>query len=177
MSLFGDITNIILGVSGILSQLDALVLDSRTLSENVRSEVRKIKAFKFDPKWKNRVINVPKAIDQTRDLVAEISSSVSDGLHAFKSNVQAIRGAVAAIGELKPEKGGGGVLKVLQDITDIKNFVGEVDALIKSLASFVDVLRKVTDELSSAETLFLQQGNSRKVVSEKSTIRIGNLHS
>lgn len=180
MSFIDDLTNIILGASSLGQRFEDAVTDGEVLVENIRAEARKIKQFKADPKWKTRVINVPAAIKQTHDLVTDLSGTISDAFHAFISNVRAIR----RIDRLPPpERGGGGgaTLKILHILEEINNFVGEVDALFKSLNALVDSMRKIQDELEGFDTLFLQQGNSRRFIhsadgTEVLKVRVGALH-
>jgi hypothetical protein len=179
MSFIGDITNIVLGVSGLLQQIDDMLVDASQLVENSRLEVRRLKEFKFDPKFRTRVINAPRAIEQSRDFVADIADQATEAFRSLVSNLKAIKFSAGHLGA--PEKGGSGVLKILEDITKIKLFIGEIDAFFKALESFVDAIRQIHEELATLETIFLPQGNLRKVerLADGGTIkiRLGSLHS
>lgn len=176
MSFIDDITNFVLGVSGILDQVDNAIIDGEALVENVRAEARKIKDFQLDPKWNTRVINAPAAVTQTHDLVTNLSSQIADAFHAFISNLKGIKRSRLGT---SPE-GHGGTAHVLAILTTVKNVINEIDQLFKSLNSFVDALRQIQDELQSFDTLFLQQGNLRKNLhitdGTDIKIRLGGLH-
>jgi len=180
MSLIGDITNLVLGVSGLLQLADETVTNGRQLSENIRLEYGHLKSLKFDPKFKNRVINAPKAIEQTRSFVQNLVGEVSDAFHSLISNLRAITGIAHEVGGLGTEKSGQGVIHILNDITKLKNFIGEINQFFQSLNSFVESLRKIRDELETLDTLFLQQGNSRALLrlqnGDAIKIRLGSLH-
>jgi hypothetical protein len=178
VSLIDDIGNFFLGVTRIESDIETLITDLEALYENIRAEVRKIKQFKSAPHWKNRVINAPAAIDQTRDLITDINDEVQG---AFKSLVSNLRALKSGFQPPSPEGKGGGVLKILGILDKIRSFVTEIDQGVKALSGFVDALRRIQDELETFDSIFLQQGNTRKVerltTGEKVTIRVGSLHS
>jgi nucleoid DNA-binding protein len=181
MSLIDDIGNIFLHVSEIIDAVESTITDSRVLAENVRAEVRKIKQFKINPKWKNRVINAPKAVQQTHDFISDIAGQLSDAFHTFAQDVTALKNLRGQIKTGGGEGGGGGVVALLDTLREMKDYVLVVDELFKQLNEFVDALRRIQDELEGFDTLFLQQGNTRKVetltTGEKIVIRVGNLHS
>lgn len=158
MSFLDDITNVILGAAGILDQVDSTIADGTILVENVRQEARRIRKFRFDPKWKTRVINAPRAVESTRDLVADVGDTISTAFHAFITNVRAISRTAKGT-ERDPSGHGEGVGKILGILNEIKLVINEIDLLFKDLNNFLDVLRRVTDELESFDTLFLPQGN------------------
>jgi ABC-type transporter Mla subunit MlaD len=174
VSLIGDIFDLITNLSGVLDQIDSVIHNGSALVFNVKTEIDKIKAFKFDPKWKTRVINAPAAITQTKKLVVDLNEQIHTALNNLFSNLRAI---AAARTRHKIEGGGHGVEGILSLVTDVRNFVNEVDIGIKSLDSFVDALRQITEELSGLESIFLQQGNSRMRARDATpVIRIGALH-
>ncbi len=176
MSFLDDIFQFLTGLSGIFDRIVTLVTDIEELVVNIRREVRQIKQFKYDPKWKNRVINVPAAISHTQDLATSLVDEVTNALHSLVSNLKAV------VQEHRlPGEGGGGVGTVLNYITKLNNFVNEVDQAVKALDSFVDAIRSVREELETLDSIFLGQGNSRRWEHlEDGTpirLRIGNLHS
>lgn len=181
MSFIADITNLVLGVSGILNLVEETITDGFQLSENIRSEVNHFKNLKFNPAFKNRVINAPRAVESTRDFIHQMIEQVSTSFHALISNLRAIHFAEEA-GTIAGGAGGrgGGVLKILEDINKIKDVIGEIRAFFQSMNSFVDAVRQVRDELETLETIFLPQGNLRRVErledGTKIKIRLGNLH-
>jgi methyl-accepting chemotaxis protein len=172
MSFLGDIFNLFTNVSGIIDDVDALIHDLAVLVFNIKKEIDKLKAFKFEPKWKTRVINVPAAIDKTRELVTSVADEIHTAFQTLHGNLQSI---ITARQRHKAEGGDTGVAGILSLMTEIRNFVRETDNAIKSLDSFVNAIREITDELEGLDTLFLQQGNPRQRVTLSATIRTGAL--
>jgi hypothetical protein len=177
VSLIDDITNFALGVGGILEQVDGIIADSELLIEHVRKEVHDLQAFKVDPKWKNRVINAPKAIAQTKDLVHRVPEALRVAFVSFKTNLKAITqpvlGGQGRGGVIPGEPAGGRAIFNL--LNRVKLLLNEFDEFIKALDGLVEAIRSVTEELEKAETLFLQQKNPRKRDSGF-MLRIGSLH-
>jgi len=177
MSLIDDIGSFFLGVTRIESDIESLITDVEGLYENIRAEARKIRKFKTDPKWKNRVINVPAAIDQTRSFVGYINDEIQGAFKSLVSNLRALKSQFRPPDPGGGGSGGGAVFKILGVLEKIRSFVNEIDEGVKALSGFVDALRRIQDELETFDTLFLQQGNTRKVVrDQKATIRVGGLH-
>lgn len=158
MSLIDDIANIILGSTRIFESIENLITDAASLVENVRSEVHHIENFKFDPKWKNRVINVPDAVEKTRDLITDIVGEVRDAFVSLVSNLRAIRHQFQSG---IPGERGGGVTHVLDILNHIREAITEIDQTFRALGSFVDALRRAREEFEGLDSLFLQQGNTR----------------
>jgi len=176
VSFLGDIFNIVTGLSGIFDKIDALEQDGAQLVSQIKGEVEAIKRFKHDPKWKTRVINVPKAYDKTKEFVVSVVDELHDALASLISNIKAIKGSGAPISDPRAG-GGGGVGTVLGDITKVALFVQECDNAIKALSGFVDALRKIREELETFDDLFLGQTNKRKRVADaKPFLRLGKLH-
>jgi len=183
MSLIADITNLILGVGGVLRLAEDTVTEGRQVLENTRLEIRRLKEFKFDPKWRTRVINVPAAIDKTHGFVLDMSQQIESALHVLISNLRAIHFA-EEVGTISGGIGGTGqghgVLKVLEDINKIKDVISLVKDFLFNLGKFVDAIRQIREELETLDTIFLPQGNRRRYIhatdGEVLKIRIGNLH-
>lgn len=183
MSFIGDLTNLILGVSGVLKDVEDTITEGRQLVENIRNEVTHLKKFKIDPKWKNRVINVPTAVEKTHDFVLSIAERVQNDLHSLITNLRAIHfvGEVEhASGQLGGTGQGSGVLKILEDINKIRSVILEIKSFFLAANNFVTDLREIREELETFDTLFLGQGNLRKSVrldgGGSIRVRLGKLH-
>ena len=177
MSFIDDIGNFFLGVTRIVQDIENLISDVEQLFENTRLELHRIKQLEVNPKWKTRVINVPAAFDQTKGFLEGIVDEVVSAFHSLVSNLRAIRREI----HIEPEPGGQKTLAIIHILEKIRDFVTETDAGIRALESFVDAIRQSREELESFETVFLQQGNLRRVErledGTKIKIRLGSLHS
>jgi hypothetical protein len=176
VSFIDDIFNFFTNLSGVLDRIDTTVQDGEVLVANVAREIRLIKQFKFEPKWKTRVVLVPDAVNKTRSLIVDTSQTIHDSLHSLMSNLKAVRAASKGIVR-DPSGSKQGVGAVLGIITEINNFVNEIDQGIKALNDFVVALQNITEAFRGLDTLFLQQGNSRLLLKDSTPrIRVGALH-
>jgi hypothetical protein len=176
VSFFDEITNFVTNLSAIFERIDQLESDLHALTNNILAEINRIKKFKQNPKWNTRVINVPRAFDQTKTFVQDIAQEIHDAFFSLFSNLKALRQTRTG-GLVKGEKGSAGVTSVLGLITELNNFVSEVDQSVLALSDFVDALAKIREEIESFDTLFLPQGNSRVQLHDASPrIRVGSLH-
>jgi hypothetical protein len=179
MSIIGDIFSFLLGIDEIFNSVESLLHDLNILVFNIKTEVDKIRRFRHDPHWKSRVINVPDAIKKTKDLIVDVAHEIHEAFVSLQTN---IKGIIAEYKATRHGTGGGhgeaGVAAIVTLLTAIKNFVVEVDNSIKAMNSFVDALRKITEELEGLDSLFLQQGNPRTLVAQEKRpyIRVGKLH-
>lgn len=182
MSFIDDIFNIVTNITGVLTDLDDAITEGFSLSENIRAEARHLREIEINPKWKTRVINVPAAFDQTKTFVTDMTSQISDAFHSLISNLRSLRGFVHGVGHIPPDPRGGGqgVIRILEDITSIRNAINEVKLFFVNLNSFVDAMRQIRDEIEGFDTLFLQQGNSRFYIhttgGDRLKLRTGALH-
>ncbi len=166
MSLFDDITSFVLGVAGISVQVENIITDIELLVEHVRKEVKDIQDFKVNPKFKTRVINAPKAMERTKELVTTVPESLRSAFVSLKSNLKAIvkpgiAQGIAQRGVLPGEAAGGRA--IFQALNKVKLLLGEFSLFVKSLDKFVEALRAITEELQTFDTIFLPQTNKRRV--------------
>jgi archaellum component FlaC len=140
---------------------------------NVAREIDQLKNFKFDPKWKTRVINAPIAVEQTRNFVSDIVDTVKDDFAQLKDDLAAVKQIFQDIKSAGAVSGIGGIVNV---INEINTFLEAVSNAVDRFSNIVDMVRQIREEIEGLESLFLQQGNQRQVSREKASIRIGNLH-
>ena len=171
MSFLDEILSFVTNLTGILDRVERLETDIHALTNNILKEVTGIKHFNLQPKWRTRVINVPRAFDTTKSFVVDIANEIHDTFFSLLSNLRALRQT-----RISPEKGKSAATNVLAIITEINNFVNEVDLTVQALGKFVDELRRIREEIEGFDSLFLPQGNSRMVIHNASPrIRIGSL--
>jgi hypothetical protein len=144
-----------------------------TLVSNVETEIEAIKNFEFNPQWKTRVISVPRAIEDTQDLIDQAKDAVS----AIRDLVSKFKDKLNAPEEIEPsemekdiekigEKLGKGCEKILGWLTLIVDAFLTIDEGIDDLQIIVDAFSALRNEVEHLDTLFLPQGNPKKVVDE-----------
>src|SRR5258708_4190346 len=60
------------------SKISDMAEHVKTLAQNLDTEITRVRDFKIDIHWKSRVINVPKAIDNFKDLIHQLTSGLRD---------------------------------------------------------------------------------------------------
>lgn len=140
---------------------------------NVKNEVTAFRDFQFDPKWSSRVINAPIAIEQTRNFVLDTVDTVRDDFEQLKADVQAVQ---QVFRDLQAQGTTSGIGAVVNFINEINTFLEALVNAVDRFQNLVDMVRQIRQEVAGLDSLFLQQGNSRKISREKSKIRVGNLH-
>jgi hypothetical protein len=159
--------------TGILDNVSRIQQNFETARSNVQREVEALRAFQFDPKWKNRVINVPIAVAQLQDFVDLITQDWRERLRILTAPVHEFVLIFHAeeFGE-RPS----GLVRAAVKVDEIATLVKQLADATDQVVSFVDVFRQLREQIEGLDGAFLQQGNSRQVVREKSTIRLGALH-
>lgn len=163
-------------IQTIVSKAEALVL-------NARNEIDSIRNFEFNPKWNQRVIHVPTALDRTRSLLVGDSSVPHDLINKVNELVLALK---AVWGDFKAaerqktftdtnaiQKGSDQAIAILNQIT---HTFDAIETFIDNLQQIVDDITALRQEFESLDTIFLQQGNSRKHLKKNSLVRVGALH-
>ena len=160
-----------------------------TLIEDTTDEYIQIRDFKSRPQWRNRVISVPKAVENIqklvevpnqvltafKDLVNQLKQKLDPG--AFKlDDLEGIEDLRAFIGKFG-SKFAAGAEKLLGAVALIVDALVTIRAVIDDLQSIVDAVKTVREDLENLDGLFLQQNNPRKIVTATSNIRVGHLHS
>src|SRR4051794_5950651 len=71
----------------IVSNLERINDAFNRTKESLEREVATLKAFKFEPKWKTRVINVPTAIKQIKKLIEKTTDEFKGKFEVLKAPV------------------------------------------------------------------------------------------
>jgi len=154
----GDsLVNLDATIQSLFTAVDTIIADTQ-------SEIDAFKNFQFDPKWKQRVINVPTAIDQTRNFILDLVQTVEDDYTALRDDVTAIKTAFSSI---RVQTGGGALSTILNAINELSNFL---TALVDAVNRFKDVpvqVQQIREEIEGLESLFLQQKNPRQWTTER----------
>jgi hypothetical protein len=165
---------IISGLGSILESLDGAFLGLgdflNTVIQaymNAKNELLDLKTFDFNPKFKTRVISLPKAEQGINDLWGEIRfdllgkyqeiraaiDEVKDLFHAEElANANDIQGAPNALA------------KSAVALHHVKTFLEQLGALIKKVADLLSIIDDIKKRIESLDDLFLNQGSTKKTV-------------
>jgi methyl-accepting chemotaxis protein len=188
-------TKLIEKVTTGISNITNLFGDVQSLIDSVRDEADAWKNFREDIRIKSRVVNIPKAYDQTKSLIVGIKDSwnaVLDIIKEFKSKLGESPEAEAEEASADLEESGTGALtkripalgrfleKTLGVVTLIVDALESISSVIHDLQTIVDEVTRVREEIESAESIFLSQKNPRRTLKLAQggsiKIRVGNLH-
>ena len=175
-----------------------IITTGNHLVDSIVSEVNAWKNFRENIRFKQRVINLEKAIEKTTELIQGIPAS----WHAIQDLVKSIRSKISAVDtpsageveELETEFESGGISNLLKRFPALAKFfekaLGFVSLIVDSLESIanaiddlqtiVDEAKRIRLEIEQLDSIFLQQNNKRKnlkLASGKTIrIRVGSLH-
>lgn len=172
--------------------------DTKTLVQSVITEVDAWRNFKENTSFKNRLVSLPIAYEQTKEFILQIPEAwraIVDLVNNIKGKFDAggnpTEEAEQAVADIE-KSGFSGILKQFpkfaKGFEKVLGFVAlAADALesiisgIHDLQTIVDTLRGIREEVEDQSTIFLKQNNPRRLVklADGGTIkiRVGNLHS
>jgi len=167
------------------------------LTDSVIAEIDGWKNFKSDLRFSQRVIQIERAVQKTKDLIEGIPESwraIVDIFKTIKSQLTSesnpIEDAEAATEDIESSgvktllekfpRLAKGLEKVLGALALVLTALEAIADTIHDLQTIVDELKAIRLEIEKLDTIFLSQSNKRKVLrlSNGSTIRVrvGKLH-
>jgi hypothetical protein len=136
-------------------------LEADTL--NLINAIRDIPKFKFDPKWKSRVINAPRAIEGIQDVYDIVFHGLGEKFAALYQAILTLRASLEGqnfghFGSVDPQS----------RLTKIVDYIGALQVALRAFATayhdLSDIAQTIDDVKRRIETLddlFLPQSNSR----------------
>lgn len=168
------------------------------LERNIVAEVNAWKQFAVDIPLRTGVINIPKAVEQTRELLDQIKAAYFAIVDIAKEIRKQLTGAAESPTEEAAEaakdieasgiKGllerlprlAKGLEKILGFLAILIGVTESIEALIDDLTEILDAVRAIREEIESGSTVFLQQKNARKALALKDggsiRVRVGTMH-
>jgi len=146
-------------------KMQAIAADIRRLAASLQTEVKRVKAFKFDIHWKSRVINVPIAIDRVRDLIEELTNGLREKILTLEQPFKDFQSAIHAAGHefVDPQlsKVATSFSKVEDFVTSLNILVGDVAKALQAALSLTALFDRVLQDLQHLDDIFLQQKSTR----------------
>lgn len=149
------------------------------LVNSFQSEISAWKNFKEDFRFRQRVVNVERAITKVRDLFDGLFASWRAILDIIKNITTKLEvGGVAEIAEAAT--GIGLPVALVNAIVLIVEVLDTIRNVIDDFQTVIDEITRIREAVESADTIFLQQHNKRKTLKLAGggsvRIRVGNLH-
>jgi hypothetical protein len=144
-----------------------MVADFKEIKANVQVEIDKIKNFQFEPRFKSRVINVPRAFDGIHDFVSLIKDDLVDKfediIDPLKDLVQVLKAEAQTFTDQdKPSAMARSASTVHSAITALHLARNAMDAA----KDFSELATNITDRIETLDDLFLPQNNPKKKVTD-----------
>lgn len=145
----------------ILDTYDQIVVDTR----NVVVFLRDLRSFEFDPKFKTRVISVPRAMDAINELLFIIIHGFKDKFGIIHQSFQELVAALEGHGPGQHFPDGNTAM------TKVVAYVGDLDVAWKAfgrayheVTDLVGMVDDVKHRIETLDDLFLPQGSTKKTV-------------
>lgn len=169
------------------------------LAGEIITEIHEWRNFRENIGVKHRVISIPKAIDQTQQLLDQIKAAWNAVVDLAKQIQKQAKGqtedpteeATQAVDDIensgvktlleKFPKLAKGLEKLLGFLAIAVGILDTLQASIDDLKAIVDAIKGIREEIETGSTIFLKQTNPRKTLKLEDgssiKIRVGNLHS
>jgi hypothetical protein len=151
-----------------------------SLFHSVESEISEFKNFREDFRFRQRVVNVERAITKVTELIQGAFAAGRSVVDLFKTITTKLElGGAAEVAEAAT--GIGLPIAVVNAIVIIVEVLDTIRNVIDDLQTIVDEITRLRKAIETADTIFLPQSNARKVLTlddgTKIKIRVGKLHS
>lgn len=168
-----------------------------TLAQSIKDEIFEWRNFREAVPVRTGVINLPRAIDKSQQLLDQIRGAwqaIADLFSKLKENFNVETPAAEAEAAAKDIESSGvkailekfprlakGLEKVLGFLAIAVTALEDIEGAIDDVQTVVDAIKGIREEIETGSTIFLSQKNKRRAVrTEDGTvfkIRVGNLHS
>lgn len=168
----------VVDISQVLNDLQGIHDDWEELKGNLQTEVEKLKNFEFDVGWKTRVINVPIAINQIRDLIDEIFHQLTDKLDQVMTPLKDLSGQLSELTRKQSpsEEQVTALAKVEVGIGFVQEAIKATREAMDGVKDLSELFLDITNRIETGSDLFLQQGNPRIRIKGTISAREGKIN-
>jgi hypothetical protein len=124
----------------------------------------KFKAPKFDPKWKTRVINVPRAYDGITELLDIIIHGFRDKFQELTHSIETVVNVLEQSAKGQQDDGPSGIANVQEKLTTLKLAVTDFQKAFHTALEIETMLLDVKNRIETLDDLFLPQSSSKTTV-------------
>ena len=148
-----------------LDRIEAIAKDVKRLGASLQTEAHRVKEFKIDVHWKSRVINVPIAVDNFKNLINDLSVGLKDKIKVIEQPfIDFVHDAkLLAETPVDPQVSriAVGLSEVEHFVASLNKLVGEVAAALQSSLSLTSLFDRVIQDIQHLDDLFLPQKSKR----------------
>jgi methyl-accepting chemotaxis protein len=149
-------------------RIESIAKDLKRLGASLQVEAKRVQNFKIDIHWKSRVINVPKAIEQIKKLIHDLTTGLKEKVQTIEQPFVSFAHDLKLIAETPPDPNVSaltrGINEVQTFVTQLNILVGQVAAALQSSLALTELFDRVLQDLQHLEDLFLTQKAPRKIV-------------
>src|SRR4029077_13158767 len=123
--------------------------------DEIKSGIARVKAFKFDPKWKSRVINAPDAIDHLRDLYDSAFGDFQTRLDKLRKPLHEF--VILFKAEREPDPLGNnpsGLAKAAVKIDELATLIKQLADASDTALEFIEAFDEIILNLQSLDAIF-----------------------
>lgn len=156
----------LLGADNLTAErISAIAKDVKRLAASLDVEARRVKNFKINIHWKSRVINVPRAIQNFRDLIHDLTTGLKEKVLLIEQPFVSFEAGLKLIGKQPLEQGVSpltrGINEAQQFLLSLNVLVGDLATALQSSLALTALFDRVINDIEHLEDLFLPQNSTR----------------
>jgi hypothetical protein len=146
--------------------VEDIAVTVRSIIDNVKAERARVKEFKFDPKWKTRVISVPAAVENIQELRGAVLDAFAGKMETLYQPIHefSLIFKTEAIEQGDPQQAVSALSKAEVKLGHLVTFIAQTKTAVHEIADFVDLFQTLRDNAEGLDVLFLPQGSLKTVV-------------
>jgi hypothetical protein len=147
----------------IVSTYEQIIVDSK----NLVTFLHDLQHFDFNPKWKTRVINVPRAFDAINELFDLLFHGLRDRFQVLENAVTDLKNGLEGKGPGQQFPDGTSAMgKVVSYVGDIDVAWREFGTAYHAAVDLVSLVDQLKQRIETLDDLFLPQDSVKKTVDE-----------
>jgi hypothetical protein len=132
-----------------------------------------LEKFDFDPKWRTRVINVPRAIEAIQQTFDIIRFGLRDKFDELRSTVETLINTLKGDqGRSVSDEGPSAVANVASKVASISIALTQFQEAFHTAVQFEQMIDDIKQKIESLDDLFLPQDKPRKYITKKRRARV-----
>ena len=148
-----------------LDRIESIAKDVKRLGASLQTEAKRVQNFKIDVHWKSRVINVPIAVNNFKNLINDLSIGLKNKVQVIEQPfIDFVHDAkLLAETPIDPQVSriAVGLSEVEHFVASLNKLVGEVAAALQSSLSLTALFDRVIQDIQHLDDLFLSQKSKR----------------
>ena len=148
-----------------LDRIEAISKDVRRLGASLEAEAQRVKNFKIDVHWNSRVVNVPIAVNNFKELIHDLSIGLKEKVQIIEEPFISFVHDAKLIAEVPVDPQ---VSRIAVGLSEVEHFVASLNKLVGGIAaalqaslSLTSLFDRVIQDIQHLEDLFLSQKSKR----------------